>query len=277
MRMFGILVAVQVQGGVGQLGGVRLHHGAGGASLQQPLPRGQQRDAAVVHVQPPGTRTATWGGEFKCSCKGNVLKPICNGFSNSLSQCVTNQARNMGIHSSLHMPDKVLNFVKDHFLMDSVIRSSPLLLKRSVRYTQIAVHKIQGMERAYDVLFIGTGGRGISRQGLCGTSVCVRGFMSIFCHLPLADDGKLHKAINANDKMHIIEEMVLFAQPEPVQHIELDPQRVNHRRVEFVMLKSGLLANESKHSFLPLWLSYKCHSSSIWKCVSGSVWCFTQS
>lgn len=55
------------------------------------------------------------------------------------------------------MPDKVLNFVKDHFLMDSVIRSSPLLLKRSVRYTQIAVHKIQGMERAYDVLFIGTG------------------------------------------------------------------------------------------------------------------------
>lgn len=64
----------------------------------------------------------------------------------------------MGIRSSLHMPDKVLNFVKDHFLMDSVIRSAPLLLKRSVRYTQIAVHKIQGMERAYDVLFIGTGG-----------------------------------------------------------------------------------------------------------------------
>ncbi|XP_029701917.1 semaphorin-4B-like [Takifugu rubripes] len=109
--------------------------------------------------------------------------------------CVTNQARHMGIHSSLHMPDKVLNFIKDHFLMDGVIRSSPLLLKRSVHYTQIAVHKIQGMERAYDVLFIGT------------------------------DDGKLHKAINANDKMHIIEEMVLFPEPEPVQHVELDPQR----------------------------------------------------
>lgn len=70
---------------------------------------------------------------------------------------MTNHARQMGIQSSLHMPDKVLNFVKDHFLMDSVIRSAPLLLKRSVRYTQIAVHKIQGMERAYDVLFIGTG------------------------------------------------------------------------------------------------------------------------
>ncbi|CAG02365.1 unnamed protein product, partial [Tetraodon nigroviridis] len=121
--------------------------------------------------------------------------------------CVTDQARRMGIHSSLQMPDKVLNFVKDHFLMDSVIRSSPLLLKRSVRYTQIAVHKIQGMERAYDVLFIGT------------------------------DDGKLHKAINANDKMHIIEEVVLFPGSEPVQHIELDPQR----GLLFVSSNSGLV------------------------------------
>lgn len=121
--------------------------------------------------------------------------------------CVTNHARQMGIQSSLHMPDKVLNFVKDHFLMDSVIRSSPLLLKRNVRYTQIAVHKIQGIERAYDVLFIGT------------------------------DDGKLHKAINANDKMHIIEEMVLFPEPQPVQHIELDPQR----GLLFVSSFSGLV------------------------------------
>ncbi|XP_019935733.1 semaphorin-4B [Paralichthys olivaceus] len=121
--------------------------------------------------------------------------------------CVTNHARQMGIQSSLHMPDKVLNFVKDHFLMDSVIRSAPLLLKRSVRYTQIAVHKIQGMERAYDVLFIGT------------------------------DDGKLHKAINANDKMHIIEELILFPEPQPVQHIELDPQR----GLLFVSSYSGLV------------------------------------
>ncbi|TNN50229.1 Semaphorin-4B [Liparis tanakae] len=121
--------------------------------------------------------------------------------------CVTNHARQMGIKSSLHMPDKVLNFVKDHFLMDSVIRSAPLLLKRSVRYTQITVHKIQGMERAYDVLFIGT------------------------------DDGKLHKAINVNDKMHIIEEMVLFPEPQPVQHIELDPQR----GLLFVSSNSGLV------------------------------------
>lgn len=55
------------------------------------------------------------------------------------------------------MPDKVLNFVKDHFLMDSVIRSQPLLLKRNVRYTQIAVHRVQAAKKVYNVLFIGTG------------------------------------------------------------------------------------------------------------------------
>ncbi|XP_056137455.1 sema domain, immunoglobulin domain (Ig), transmembrane domain (TM) and short cytoplasmic domain, (semaphorin) 4Ba [Lampris incognitus] len=109
--------------------------------------------------------------------------------------CITNAAREQGIASSLHMPDKVLNFVKDHFLMDSVIRSQPLLLKRNVRYTQIAVHWVQAIQKAYNVLFIGT------------------------------DDGRLHKAINVKNKMHIIEEMVLFPDSQPVQHIELDSEK----------------------------------------------------
>lgn len=125
----------------------------------------------------------------------------------------------------MHMPDKVLNFVKDHFLMDSVIRSAPLLLKRSVRYTQIAVHKIQGMERAYDVLFIGTG----SHPGslfLCLLVFSCNYSNSLSFFFSSSDDGRLHKAINANDKMHIIEEMILFPGSQRVQHIELDSQRV---------------------------------------------------
>ncbi|KAL2092998.1 hypothetical protein ACEWY4_010310 [Coilia grayii] len=109
--------------------------------------------------------------------------------------CITNAARGMGISSSLHMPDKVLNFVKDHFLMDNVIRSQPLLLKRNVRYTQIAVHRVQSLHKAYDVLFIGT------------------------------DDGRLHKAINVQGKMYIIEEMHVFQDPQPVQHIEIDTEK----------------------------------------------------
>ncbi|KAJ8344078.1 hypothetical protein SKAU_G00314070 [Synaphobranchus kaupii] len=109
--------------------------------------------------------------------------------------CITNGARDVGIASSLHMPDKVLNFVKDHFLMDSVLRSRPLLLKRSVRYTQIAVHRARALGKAYDVLFVGT------------------------------DDGKLHKAVNTKGKMHIVEEITLFGRPQPVQHIELDAEK----------------------------------------------------
>lgn len=92
-----------------------------------------------------------------------------------LLQCITNAARQQGISSSLQMPDKVLNFVKDHFLMDSVIRSQPLLLKRNVRYTQIAIHRVHMAGKAYDVLFIGTGitGRSNLHRALRYVHLCV--------------------------------------------------------------------------------------------------------
>lgn len=41
-----------------------------------------------------------------------------------------------------------------------------------------------------------------------------------------SDDGRLHKAININSKMYIIEEMVIFPDGQPVQHIELDSDKV---------------------------------------------------
>ncbi|XP_051580584.1 sema domain, immunoglobulin domain (Ig), transmembrane domain (TM) and short cytoplasmic domain, (semaphorin) 4Ba [Myxocyprinus asiaticus] len=121
--------------------------------------------------------------------------------------CITNAARAQRISSSLHMPDKVLNFVKDHFLMDSVIRSQPLMLKRNVRYTQLAVHRVQALHKIYDVLFIGT------------------------------DDSRIHKAINVKNKMHIIEELEVFPEPQPIQHIELD----NEKGLLFVSSYSGLV------------------------------------
>lgn len=125
------------------------------------------------------------------------------------------------------MPDKVLNFVKDHFLMDSVIRSQPLLLKRNVRYTQIAVHRIQAVKKVYHVLFIGTGTIQTPPPPLCTvvTSLSVTVNL-ILSSTFLIDDGRLHKAINVNEKMHIIEEMVLFRDCQPVQHIELDTEKV---------------------------------------------------
>lgn len=143
-------------------------------------------------------------------------------------QCITNSAREQGISSSLDMPDKVLNFVKDHFLMDSVIRSQPLLLKRNIRYTQIAVHRVQPAKKAYNVLFIGTGMR--LRQKHISFLVALNHKELNLILIVLPDDGRLHKAINVKDKMHIIEEMVLFRDSQPVQHIELDTEKVRSRK-----------------------------------------------
>ncbi|XP_048040265.1 semaphorin-4B [Megalobrama amblycephala] len=132
--------------------------------------------------------------------------------------CITNASRQLGIHSSLDMPDKVLNFVKDHFLMDSPVKSQPVLFTHSVHYTQIAVHHVQGLHRAYDVMFIGT------------------------------DDGRLQKAVNVAGSMHIIEEIQLFPEKQPVQQIELD----SAKGLLFVSSHSGIVqlpvANCSFHN-----------------------------
>lgn len=46
------------------------------------------------------------------------------------------------------------------------------------------------------------------------------------CFCFVLDDGRLHKAININNKMHIIEELVVFRDAQPVQHMELDTAKV---------------------------------------------------
>ncbi|XP_032906385.1 semaphorin-4B [Amblyraja radiata] len=109
--------------------------------------------------------------------------------------CITDRARAMNITSSFQMPDKVLNFAKDHFLMEESIKSHPLLMKKHVKYTELAVDRVQTIRGQYDVLFVGT------------------------------DTGILHKAINVNDKVHIIEEITLFAEPQPVQNLILDSKQ----------------------------------------------------
>uniref|UniRef100_A0A8D0EMB9 Semaphorin 4B n=1 Tax=Strix occidentalis caurina TaxID=311401 RepID=A0A8D0EMB9_STROC len=93
------------------------------------------------------------------------------------------------------MPDRVLNFIKDHFLMDSPVRSQPLLLQSRLRYQQIGVHRAQGLHGTYDVLFLGT------------------------------DDGRLHKAVRVNHGVHIIEEIRLFPAGQPVLQLLLDQEQ----------------------------------------------------
>ncbi|XP_067999712.1 semaphorin-4B [Melanerpes formicivorus] len=106
--------------------------------------------------------------------------------------CISSHTRHLKINSSLQMPDRVLNFIKDHFLMDSPVRSQPLLLQSRLRYQQIVVHRAQALHGTYDVLFLGT------------------------------DDGRLHKAVHVNRGVHIIEEIRLFPAGQPILHLLLD-------------------------------------------------------
>lgn len=50
----------------------------------------------------------------------------------------------------------MLNFLKDHFLMDGQVRSRLLLLQPRARYQRVAVHRVAGLHHTYDVLFLGT-------------------------------------------------------------------------------------------------------------------------
>ncbi|XP_006867193.1 PREDICTED: semaphorin-4B [Chrysochloris asiatica] len=110
--------------------------------------------------------------------------------------CITNSARERKINSSLQLPDRVLNFLKDHFLMDGQVRSRMLLLQPRAVYQRVAVHRVQGLhDAAYDVLFLGT------------------------------SDGRLHKAVSMGSRVHIIEELQVFPSGQPVQNLLLDTNR----------------------------------------------------
>ncbi|XP_007064645.2 semaphorin-4A isoform X2 [Chelonia mydas] len=93
--------------------------------------------------------------------------------------------------------DKVLTFMKNHFLMDGKVvprNKQPVLVKQNVKYTRIAVdqtHSVSGT--SYEVMFLGT------------------------------DQGFLHKAVALASGAHIIEEIQLFKDPEPVQNLLFSP------------------------------------------------------
>nr|XP_020032985.1 semaphorin-4B isoform X2 [Castor canadensis] len=121
--------------------------------------------------------------------------------------CITNSARERRINSSLQLPDRVLNFLKDHFLMDGQVRSRLLLLQPQARYQRVAVHRVPALHNTYDVLFLGTG------------------------------DGRLHKAVSVGSRVHIIEELQIFSPEQPVQNLLLD----GHRGLLYAASHSGVV------------------------------------
>ncbi|KAM4623487.1 semaphorin-4G [Polymixia lowei] len=105
--------------------------------------------------------------------------------------CITDLHRSQGINSSRDLPDNVLTFARRHPLMASQVHptgSRPLMFKRSVNYVKIVVHKVPALDgKTYNVFFLGT------------------------------DDGWLHRAVEVDGEMHIIEELQLFDKPQPIE------------------------------------------------------------
>ncbi|XP_035579427.1 semaphorin-4D isoform X1 [Zalophus californianus] len=127
--------------------------------------------------------------------------------------CINREARAANFSSSLSLPDKTLQFVKDHPLMDSSVTpidNRPRLIRSDVNYTQIVVDRMQALDgTVYDVMFVGT------------------------------DRGTLHKAVSLENEAHIIEETRLFEDPEPVQTLLLNSEQ--GRRFVYAGSSSGVV------------------------------------
>lgn len=85
-----------------------------------------------------------------------ILSPFFASF-----KCINDQHRAQLINSSWDLPDNILTFVRRHPLMAREIQpigGQPLLFKKNVNYTRIAVHKVTAVDgNAYNMIFLGTG------------------------------------------------------------------------------------------------------------------------
>uniref|UniRef100_A0A8D3C3T1 Semaphorin 4D n=1 Tax=Scophthalmus maximus TaxID=52904 RepID=A0A8D3C3T1_SCOMX len=112
--------------------------------------------------------------------------------------CVNNQMRQQNISSSLHLPDKTLQFVKDHPLLEDPvlpIGNGPRLITKDINYTQIVVERVRALDGIiYDVIFTGT------------------------------DKGVLHKSVVFEGDVHIVEEIQLLKNSEPIKNLLLSSE-----------------------------------------------------
>ncbi|XP_017263340.1 semaphorin-4D isoform X1 [Kryptolebias marmoratus] len=112
--------------------------------------------------------------------------------------CINNEMRRQNINSSLNLPDKTLQFVKDHPLLEDPILpigNRPRLITKDVNYTQLVVEKVQALDgNIYDVIFTGT------------------------------DKGVLHKSVVFQEEVHIVEEIQLLKNSEPIKNLLLSSQ-----------------------------------------------------
>ncbi|KAM9282570.1 LOW QUALITY PROTEIN: semaphorin-4G [Cariama cristata] len=125
--------------------------------------------------------------------------------------CITDRSRRKGYNSSQDLPNSVLDFVKLHPLMFEEVKPAggePLLVKKSVAYSQLAVDRVRALDgHSYDVLFMGTA------------------------------DGWIHKAVVIGSGIHIVEEVQVFRDPQPVESLVIS----HAQRSLYVGAASGIL------------------------------------
>ncbi|XP_077400824.1 semaphorin-4F [Vanacampus margaritifer] len=107
-------------------------------------------------------------------------------------QCLNNALKSEGIDSSLKMPDNLLAYVRNHPLMQQSVDAAPLLVRKGVTYTKLAVTLIgrkEGQREA--MLHLGT------------------------------DYGELHQVAVIGENATLLRELPLFEPTEPVNNILL--------------------------------------------------------
>ncbi|KAM6041339.1 semaphorin-4E-like [Chlamydotis macqueenii] len=110
-----------------------------------------------------------------------------------------NFSRSIGYNTSSDVLDKVLQFVRDHPLMDNSVNpvgNRPVLLKRCSDYARIVAGRVTSLNKqTHDVIFPGT------------------------------DDGYLRKAYSCDGEVFTVEELQLFLSPEPVRFLQLSSEK----------------------------------------------------
>lgn len=139
--------------------------------------------------------------------------------------------RQQNISSSLHLPDKTLQFVKDHPLLEDPvlpIGNGPRLITKDVNYTQIVVDRVRALDgNIYDVVFTGTGEN--AAVGSVGAGLTVKRFVFEEADFPAftfssVDRGVLHKSVVFGGEVHIVEEIQLLKNSEPIKNLLLSSE-----------------------------------------------------
>ncbi|TMS02109.1 Semaphorin-4F [Larimichthys crocea] len=157
----------------------------------------QREEVSAVCVFSLSDISKVMDGPFK------ELKKTCENWINPEpvptprpGQCLNSALKAEGFESSLKLPDKVLTFVRDHPLMENSVTAAPLLVRKGITYTKLAVTQTGTEERPRGaVLHLGT------------------------------DRGELHRVAVVGQNATLLQEIPLFSSQEPVNNILLHQGR----------------------------------------------------